>query len=203
MKRMTPEQLKAWRVHYAPQEAFHKAKLSGKDLVRWKFQRYAKNYLRCVKGVDESVDRLQQELNKLGLDQNTIVIYSSDQGFYIGDHGWYDRWMYEESLKNASRSEMAGRHQTWKSRTELSKKLRLRSDILEIAGAPQPKDMQGLSLVPLFKGETSPKIEKEIYYHYYEYPSVHMIPRHYGTRRDINSCISTNLENNGSYMISK
>ena len=81
-------------------EDFHKAQLKGKDLVRWKFQRYAKNYLRCVKGVDESIDRLQQELVKLGLDQNTIVIYSSDQGFYIGDHGWYDkRWMYEESLK--------------------------------------------------------------------------------------------------------
>ena len=101
MKRMTPNQINTWRSHYEPRDAaFKKAKLSGKDLVRWKFQRYAKNYLRCVKGVDESLHTLQEELRKLGLDKNTIVIYSSDQGFYIGDHGWYDkRWMYEESLK--------------------------------------------------------------------------------------------------------
>ena len=101
MKRMTPEQLTKWRAHYGPKDkAFHEAKLTGKDLVRWKFQRYAKNYLRCVKGVDESLGNLQKTLKQLGLDKNTIVIYSSDQGFYIGDHGWYDkRWMSDESLK--------------------------------------------------------------------------------------------------------
>ena len=101
MQRMTPEQLKAWRDHYAPRDkAFHEAKLEGKDLVRWKYQRYAKNYLRCVRGVDDSLGTLQATLKELGLDKDTIVIYSSDQGFYIGDHGWYDkRWMYEESLK--------------------------------------------------------------------------------------------------------
>ena len=100
MKRMSEEQLKKWRDHYAPRDAaFHKAKLKGKDLVRWKFQRYAKNYLRSVKGVDESLARLRATLEKMGVADNTVVIYSSDQGFYIGDHGWYDkRWMYEESL---------------------------------------------------------------------------------------------------------
>ena len=88
MKRMTPRQLKDWRAAYGPKDAaFHKANLSGKELVRWKFQRYAKNYLRCVKGVDESLGRLRAALKELRLDKNTIVIYSSDQGFYIGDHG--------------------------------------------------------------------------------------------------------------------
>lgn len=184
MKRMSPEQLKAWRAHYAPRdEAFRKAKLTGKDLVRWKFQRYAKNYLRCVKGVDESVDRLQRELTKLGLDQNTIVIYSSDQGFYIGDHGWYDkRWMYEESLKMPLIVKWPGVIKPGSRETELVQNLDYAQTFLEIAGATQPKDMQGLSLVPLMKGEKPEKWRSEIYYHYYEYPSVHMVPRHYGIR---------------------
>ena len=100
MQRMTPEQLKVWRDAYGPKDkAFHEANLTGKDLVRWKFQRYAKNYLRCIKGVDESVETIRDTLAELGLAENTIVIYSSDQGFYVGDHGWFDkRWMYEESL---------------------------------------------------------------------------------------------------------
>ena len=184
MKRMSAEQLKAWRDHYAPRDkAFHDAKLTGKDLVRWKFQRYAKNYLRCVKGVDESVDRLQKELKKLGLDKNTIVIYSSDQGFYIGDHGWYDkRWMYEESLKMPFIVKWPGVVKAGSSNTDLVQNLDYAQTFLEIAGAPQPKDMQGLSLVPLLKGEAPKDWRKEIYYHYYEYPSVHMIPRHYGIR---------------------
>jgi arylsulfatase A-like enzyme len=184
MKRMTPEQLKAWRDHYAPRDkAFHEANLSGKELVRWKFQRYAKNYLRCVKGVDESVDRLQKELFKLGLDKNTIVIYSSDQGFYIGDHGWYDkRWMYEESLKMPFIVKWPGVVEPGSRNTDLVQNLDYAQTFLEIAGAPQPKDMQGLSLVPLLKGDTEKDWRKEIYYHYYEYPSVHMIPRHYGIR---------------------
>jgi arylsulfatase A-like enzyme len=184
MKRMSSEQLKAWRAHYAPRdEAFRKAKLAGKDLVRWKFQRYAKNYLRCVKGVDESVDRLQRELAKLGLDQNTIVIYSSDQGFYIGDHGWYDkRWMYDESLKMPLIVKWPGVIKPGSRETELVQNLDYAQTFLEIAGATQPKDMQGLSLVPLMKGEKPENWRSEIYYHYYEYPSVHMVPRHYGIR---------------------
>jgi len=184
MKRMTEEQLRAWRDHYAPRDkAFRDAKLKGKDLVRWKFQRYAKNYLRCVKGVDESVDRLQKELKNLGLDKNTIVIYSSDQGFYIGDHGWYDkRWMYEESLKMPFIVKWPGVVKAGSRNTDLVQNLDYAQTFLEIAGAPQPKDMQGLSLVPLLKGEAPKDWRKEIYYHYYEYPSVHMIPRHYGVR---------------------
>ena len=104
MKRMTPEQLKTWRAAYDPKDkAFREAKLTGRDLVRWKFQRYAKNYLRAIKGVDENLARLRKALEDQGLADNTVFVYSSDQGFYIGDHGWYDkRWMYEESLKMLS-----------------------------------------------------------------------------------------------------
>ncbi len=184
MKRMTQEQLKVWRDHYSPRDKeFNEAKLSGKELVRWKFQRYAKNYLRCVKGVDESLERLQKELINLGLDKNTIVIYSSDQGFYIGDHGWYDkRWMYEESLKMPLIVKWPGVTKPQSRQMELVQNLDYAQTFLEIAGASQPKDMQGRSLVPLLKGETPKNWRKEIYYHYYEYPSVHMIPCHYGIR---------------------
>ena len=187
MQRMTPEQLKAWRDHYAPRDkAFHEAKLSGKELVRWKYQRYAKNYLRCVRGVDDSLGTLQATLKELGLDKNTVVIYSSDQGFYIGDHGWYDkRWMYEESLKMPLIVKWPGVTDPGSKNHDLVQNLDYAQTFLEMAGAPQPDDMQGKSMVPLLKGQT-PKDpsawRSAIYYHYYEYPSVHQVPRHYGIR---------------------
>ena len=98
---MTDARRRSWDAAYGPKnEAFRKANLSGRELVRWKYQRYMKNYLRCIKGVDESVGRLMAWLEQSGLDRNTIVIYCSDQGFYLGDHGWFDkRFMYEESLR--------------------------------------------------------------------------------------------------------
>ncbi|MEM1295766.1 MAG: sulfatase [Verrucomicrobiota bacterium] len=185
LKRFTPEQLKIWRDAYGPKDAaFHEANLSGDDLVRWKFQRYAKNYLRCVKGVDESVGRLMDTLDELGIADNTIVIYSSDQGFYIGDHGWYDkRWMYEESLKMPFVIKWPGVIEPGSRNQHLIQNLDYASTFLDVAGAEIPNDLQGLSLVPLLKGET-PEWRDAIYYHYYEYPSVHMIPRHFGIRTD-------------------
>ena len=184
MKRMSKEQLTKWRASYGPKdEAFHKAKLKGKDLVRWKFQRYAKNYLRCVRGVDESIGRLQDTLKELGLAENTVVIYSSDQGFYIGDHGWYDkRWMYEESLMMPFIVKWPGVTKPGSRNKKLIQNLDYSETFLEMAGAPIPGDMQGHSLVPLLKGQTPDDWRKSIYYHYYEYPSVHMVPRHYGIR---------------------
>ena len=100
MTRFTPEQLAAWNAVYEPKnEAFLKANLKGKDLVRWKYQRYIKDYLRCIASVDDNIGRLMDYLDESGLAENTVVIYSSDQGFYLGEHGWFDkRWMYEESL---------------------------------------------------------------------------------------------------------
>lgn len=186
MKRMSAEQMKAWRDAYGPKdEAFHQANLSGDDLVRWKFQRYAKNYLRCVRGVDDNVGNLMSTLEELGLDENTVVIYSSDQGFYIGDHGWYDkRWMYEESLKMPLIVKWPGVTEPGSKNTELVQNLDYASTFLDLAGATIPEDLQGQSLVPLLKGEGEGDFREAIYYHYYEYPSVHMIPRHYGIRTD-------------------
>lgn len=184
MKRMTPKQMSAWRAAYGPKDkAFHDAKLAGDDLVRWKYQRYAKNYLRCVRGVDESVARLMNTLDGLNLTDNTIVIYSSDQGFYIGDHGWYDkRWMYEESLKMPFIIKWPGVIKPGSRNKHLIQNLDYAETFLDIAGVPVPKDMQGHSLVPLLQGKTPDGWRDSIYYHYYEFPSVHMVPRHYGIR---------------------
>ena len=186
MQRMTPRQLEAWRKAYAPRDrAFHEADLEGKALVRWKYQRYAKNYLTCVKGVDESVGTLMETLVDLGLSDNTVVIYSSDQGFYVGDHGWYDkRWMYDESMKMPLVVKWPGVTQAGTSNDDLVQNLDYAETFLEMAGADIPDDMQGTSLVPLLKGQTPDDWRKSVYYHYYEYPSVHMVPRHYGVRTE-------------------
>ncbi len=184
MQRMTPQQMKAWRAAYGPRDkSFHEAKLTADGLVRWKYQRYAKNYLRCVRGVDESVGTLMETLDQLGLADNTVVIYSSDQGFYIGDHGWYDkRWMYDESLKMPLIVKWPGVAKAGTYNEDLVQNLDYAETFLEMAGAAIPSDMQGASLVPLLKGEQPADWRKSIYYHYYEYPSVHMVPRHYGVR---------------------
>ena len=144
-----------------------------------------KNYLRCVRGVDESVGTLMKTLEELGLSDNTVVIYSSDQGFYIGDHGWYDkRWMYEESLKMPLIVKWPGVAEAGSVNEDLVQNLDYAETFLEIAGAEIPADMQGRSLVPLLAGETPADWRESIYYHYYEYPSVHMVPRHNGVRDD-------------------
>ncbi len=186
MQRMSAEQLAAWRAFYGPRdEAFHQACLTADGLVRWKYQRYVKNYLRCVRGVDESVGTLMATLEELGLSDNTVVIYSSDQGFYIGDHGWYDkRWMYEESLKMPLIVKWPGVTEAGSVNEDLVQNLDYAETFLEMAGAEIPADMQGRSLVPLLAGDTPADWRESIYYHYYEYPSVHMVPRHYGVRND-------------------
>ena len=183
---MTKDQLTSWRAFYGPRDkAFHEANLSGKELVRWKFQRYAKNYLRCVRGVDDSVGKIQDTLKNLKLDDNTVVIYSSDQGFYIGDHGWYDkRWMYEESLMMPLIVKWPGVTKPDSRSVQMVQNLDYAQTFLEMAGAEIPSNMQGRSLVPILKNGKADDWRKSIYYHYYEYPSVHMIPRHYGIRTE-------------------
>ena len=186
MKKMTKDQLSSWRAFYGPRDkAFHEANLSGKELVRWKFQRYVKNYLRCVRGVDDSVGKIQDTLKNLKLDDNTVVIYSSDQGFYIGDHGWYDkRWMYEESLMMPLIVKWPGVTKPDSRSVQMVQNLDYAQTFLEMAGAEIPSNMQGRSLVPILKNRKADDWRDSIYYHYYEYPSVHMIPRHYGIRTE-------------------
>ncbi len=186
LDKMTAAQRKLWDAAYGPKnEALLKANRSGHDLVRWKYNRYIRNYLRCVKGVDESVGRVRDYLKQAGLADNTIVIYSSDQGFYLGDHGWYDkRWMYEESLKMPLIVSWPGVTQPGSVDTHLVQNLDYGETFLDVAGAAIPSDMQGRSLVPLLRGQVDAKWRDSIYYHYYEYPSVHMVAAHYGVRTD-------------------
>ena len=186
LERMSEAQRSAWDAFYEPRNAaFHALGLEGEDLVRWKFQRYLKNYLRCVRGVDESVGRITDWLEANGLAENTIVVYSSDQGFYLGDHGWYDkRWMYEESLAMPLIVRWPGHTEPGSVDDHLVQNLDYAPTFLELAGVEVPDDMQGRSLVPLLEGRAPDDWRDAIYYHYYEYPSVHMVPRHVGIRTE-------------------
>ncbi len=185
LDKMTSEQRRAWDAAFGPRNAaFHAARLEGEGLVRWKYQRYMKNYLRSIRGVDDSVGRLMAYLEESGLADNTIVIYSSDQGFYLGDHGWYDkRWMYEESLKMPLIVKWPGVTMPGTVNADLVQNLDYAQTFLELTGAEVPSDMQGLSLVPILKGERT-QWRDAIYYHYFEFPGVHRVARHIGIRTD-------------------
>ena len=180
--RMNPEQLKAWKAAYEPKnKALLEAKPTGKDLVRWKYQRYLKDYLRCIKSVDESVGRVLKYLKDNDLEKNTIVIYSSDQGFYLGEHGWFDkRFMYDESYRTPLMVKWSGKVKPGSVNGDLVSNLDFAQTFLEIAGVEQPKDMQGASLVPLFEGKKPADWRMTHYYHYYEFPGWHMVHRHEG-----------------------
>ena len=180
---LTSEQLKAWNTAYGPTiTAPAAAKLEGKELVKLKYQRYVKDYLRCVKSVDDGIGEVLDYLDEAGLADNTIVIYSSDQGWYLGEHGWFDkRWMYEESLKTPLLVRWPGTIKPGSvNRTDIASNLDFASTFLDVAGVPVPEDIQGASLVPLFKGETPADWRKSFYYHYYEFPGAHSVNRHYG-----------------------
>ncbi len=185
-RNLTEEQLAAWNAAYEPKnEAFRKAKLTGKELIQWKYQRYMKDYLRCVASVDDNVGRVLDYLEEAGLADNTVVIYSSDQGFYLGDHGWFDkRFMYEESLRMPMIVRWPGVIQSGSVNSDLVSNLDFAETFLEIAGAKVPGDMQGQSLVPIMKGNTPSDWRKSYYYHYYEFPGAHSVRRHYGVRTD-------------------
>lgn len=181
-RQLTPEQLQAWNAYYEPRnEAFRKAKLQGRDLVRWKYNRYLHDYLGCIKAVDESVGQLLRFLDESGLAANTLVVYSSDQGFYLGEHGWFDkRWIFEESLRTPLLIRWPGVTAPGSVNRDLVSNLDFAETLLEAAGLPVPSEMQGRSLVPLLKGQTPADWRKSFYYHYYEYPGPHDVARHYG-----------------------
>jgi len=182
--KLTPEQQAKWDAAYGPKnEAFEQANLQGKDLVRWKYQRYMKDYLRCIASVDESVGRVLDYLDQAGLADNTIVIYTSDQGFYLGDHGWFDkRFMYEESLRMPLVVRYPKEIKAGSVNDDIVLNLDFGETFLDYAGVSVPADMQGRSLRLLLQGRTPSDWRTSMYYHYYEYPAVHSVKRHYGVR---------------------
>jgi len=181
---LNEEQLAAWNKAYEPKnKAFREANLTGKDLVRWKYQRYIKDYLRCIASVDDNVGRLLDYLDKEGLADNTVVVYTSDQGFYLGDHGWFDkRFMYEESLRMPLLVRFPGRVKPGSVNKDIVQNLDFAPTFLDIAGVEIPSDMQGRSFRSILEGKTPADWRQSIYYHYYEYPAVHSVKRHYGIR---------------------
>lgn len=186
-ERMTVEQRTDWNDAYRTKnDAFHEADLKGKDLAEWKGQRYMRDYMGTVQAVDEGVGQILDYLQAEGLTENTIIVYTTDQGFYLGEKGFFDkRFMYEESLamplliqypKNISKGTVID---------ALTQNLDFAPTFLDYAGAEIPEKMQGKSLKPLLSNPENDKtFRNAIYYHYYDFPAFHMVKRHYGIRTE-------------------
>ena len=180
-KRMTPAQREMFAKSYKESnEKFLKANLKGKDLVRWKYQRYMQDYLACIAAVDDNIGRILDYLKENGLEDNTIVVYSSDQGFYLGEHGWFDkRWMYEESFRMPLFMRWPGVIKPGTVIDKLTQNIDYAPTFLDMLGLEAPQKMQGESFYPLLTGK--PVFWRDsLYYHYYEFPAVHMVAKHEG-----------------------
>lgn len=167
-----------------------KKTLRGDELNRWKYQRYLQDYLACVQSVDDSVGRLMDWLDANGLRENTLVIYTSDQGFFLGDHGLYDkRFMYEPSTRMPFLARWPAGIKPGTLSDALANNTDFAPTFLELAGVPIPADMQGRSLAPLFAGGTPADWRHETYYRYYHDPGHHNTHAHYGLRTDTHKLI--------------
>ncbi len=183
---LSVEQRAVWDAYYGPRnDAFKKNPPTGDELVRWRYQRYMHDYLGCVKGVDESIGQLLEFLDKEELASNTLIVCSSDQGFFLGEHGWYDkRWVFEESLRTPLLVRWPKQILPGSVNTDLVSLLDIAQTFLDVAGLQQPADMQGRSILPLLQGKTPEDWRKSHYYHYYEYPEPHHVRPHYGVVTD-------------------
>lgn len=184
--RMTASQKRSWDAYFGPRNRklltdIKSGRLDHKDIVRWKYQRYMRNYLSTVKAVDENVGRLLDYLDSSGLANNTVVIYSSDQGFFLGEHGWYDkRWMFEESFRMPFLIRWPGSIKPGSKPRELIQNIDYAPTFLQVAGLDVPGEIQGSSLLPLFSGENA-SWRPSLYYAYYELGE-HAVPQHFGVR---------------------
>lgn len=181
--RMNAEQRKVWDATYDKMnEEFIKnyPKMNDTDKMKWRYQRYMQDYLGCIASVDEGVGKVLDFLKQNGLEENTIVIYTSDQGFYLGEHGWFDkRFIFDESFKTPLLIKWPGVIKAGSKNSQMVQNLDYAQTFLEAAGVKPPADMQGESLIPIFKGQGK-NFRDAAYYHYYEYPGIHMVKRHYG-----------------------
>ena len=187
VNRMNPEQRIAWGKYYFPRNRrLLEARLTGKELDEWKYQNYIRDYMSVIKSVDESVGRVLDYLDSHGLTDNTIIVYTSDQGFYMGEHGWFDkRFMYEESLRTPLLIAYPGHIQPGTVCNKLVQNIDYAPTFLDLAGISKPKELPGRSLTPIFKaGDKVKGWRNSIYYHYYDYPTYHMVRKHDGVRTD-------------------
>lgn len=183
--RMDSTQRTHWDAHYQPIiEKFLADTPEGDDLAQWKFERYMQDYLSTIQSVDDGVGQVLDYLKENGLEENTIVIYTSDQGFYLGEHGWFDkRFMYEESFRTPLLIKYPKEIKAGGRSSDLVQNLDFAATFLDYAGAPIPEDNQGLSLRKITKGDNT-DWRDALYYTYYEHPSEHNVHRHYGVRTD-------------------
>ena len=186
--RMNEEQRLAWKEVYDPiSENFKERYPSMNDsmLLEWKYQRYMQDYLATIAAVDENVGRLLDYLEANNLVENTIIVYTSDQGFYLGEHGWFDkRFMYKESFRTPLLIQWPKTIKPGMETSALVQNLDFAPTLLEASGIPVPQNMQGESLMPVFQNDTASWTRDAVYYHYYEYPAEHAVKRHYGISTD-------------------
>lgn len=184
--RMNKEQRVAWDKFYDPIiDDFYKKNPQGKELANWKFQRYIRDYMKTAKSLDDNVGRVLDYLKEKGLQENTLIVYTSDQGFYMGEHGWFDkRFMYEESMRTPLIMSLPKEFEYRGDINEMVQNIDYAPTFLELAGVEVPEDIQGVSLLPLLKDEKPTEWRKALYYHFYEYPAEHMVKRHYGIRTE-------------------
>ena len=155
--------------------------MTDEEKIKWRYQRYMQDYLASISSVDDNVGRMLDYLDESGLAENTIVVYTSDQGFFLGEHGWFDkRFIYNESFKTPLLIRWPNVITANTSSDEMVQNLDFAQTFLEAAGIEAPNDMQGESFVSLLKGETDKWTRDAVYYHYYEYPGAHAVKRHYG-----------------------
>jgi arylsulfatase A-like enzyme len=184
-RRLDESEKKAYEAYYGKiSKEFNDKKLSGDALTLWKYQRFMKDYLSTANSLDRNIGSILNYLDKTGLSKNTVVIYVSDQGFYLGEHGWFDkRFMYEESLRTPFVMRYPGMIKPGTSVSQFAVNIDWAPTILSIAGVKPPADMQGVSLLPLFKNSKADVTWKDqVYYHYYEYPKPHQVSPHFGVR---------------------
>ena len=182
--RMTPAQRTEWdALMQADNDRMNEAGLSGRDLALWKYQRYMRQYLGTIAAVDESVGAVLDYLEESGLDRNTIVVYTSDQGFYLGEHGWFDkRFIYEESMRTPFLIQYPGHVRRGSRIAAPIQNIDYAPTFLDFAGVKSPATIQGRSMRPLLAGGTPRDWRKDVYYHYYEFPGFHAVRAHYGVR---------------------
>ena len=184
--RMTAEQREAIDAYYMPRNReFLSENLTGKELIEWKYQNYIRDYMAVIASVDESVGRLLDYLDSHNLTENTIIVYTSDQGFYMGEHGWFDkRFMYEESFHTPLIISYPKHIQPQSVCNQMVQNIDFAPTFLDLAGVEKPKYMPGTSLQPLFAGKPVKKWRKSLYYHYYDYPTYHLVRKHDGVRTE-------------------
>lgn len=183
--RMNATQRKAWNSYYDAVEAdFLLKKPTGKELLEWKFQRYMRDYLSTTLSLDRNIGRILSYLEEHRLAENTVVIYTSDQGFYMGEHGWFDkRFMYEESMHTPFIVRYPGVVKPSTKMRQLVSNVDFAPTFLQLAGIPVPSEMQGISFADLLENPSA-KFRDAVYYHYYEFPGEHSVMKHFGIRTD-------------------